>query len=192
MKGTLNKLSDWVKTYEDVVSDDFCNLCILLTENNKDIVDTVDLDWRKCQSYPDFDYSSLFDEYKDKMVELLDNYKGDINNVDLNHIKCIEAPSLVNYRVNDYFNTHSDNWDMNSSTRQLTVILFLNDVEEGGKIVFDGFDMEIKPKRGSVVIFPSYILYNNKITSPVSNDAYSLTSWFHFGGDNHTYRVHYI
>ena len=192
MEGTLDKLSDWVKIYEDVVSDDFCNSCVLLTEKNKDILDTVDLDWRKCQIYSNFDYSSLFDEYKDKMVELLDNYKGEIDNVDLNHIKCIEAPCLVNYRVNDYFNTHSDNWDMNSSTRQLTVILFLNDVEEGGKIVFNGFDMKINPKRGSVVIFPSYILYNNKITSPVSNDAYSLISWFHFGGDSHTYRVHYI
>ena len=40
--------------------------------------------------------------------------------------------------------------------------LFLNDVEEGGELEFLNYPLRIKPKKGSIVLFPSRIQHTTE------------------------------
>ena len=78
-----------------------------------------------------------------------------------------------------YFNWHNDfSFYKDSGFRLLTLIWYLNNVEEGGQTEFiDG--TIIKPKRGSVLIFPTswYLAHRGKM--PLSNKKYIVTGWLH-------------
>jgi hypothetical protein len=61
------------------------------------------------------------------------------------------------------------------SSRMLTFLWYLNDVEEGGETLF--FHGKIKPKAGTLIIFPSTWNYNHKGCVPTSGVKYIITGW---------------
>lgn len=56
----------------------------------------------------------------------------------------------------------------------LCFIIFLNDVIDGGEIEFFG-SFKIKPRQGSVIIFPYEWFITNSDKIPISNDKYIIT-----------------
>ncbi len=64
--------------------------------------------------------------------------------------------------------------------RQLAILLYLNDVEEGGETEFFYQGVKTRPKPGSVVIFPSGFTHTHKGHIPVSGDKYVITAWLLF------------
>ena len=78
---------------------------------------------------------------------------------------------------------HVEKQDLNTSSRYLVFILYLNDVEEGGETSFlfkkEGDDdfYKVKPKAGTLVIHPTGWPYVHKGCMPSSNDKYILTTW---------------
>lgn len=62
--------------------------------------------------------------------------------------------------------------------RILTFIFYLNDVNEGGETEF--FQLyRVRPKKGSLLIFPALSVYTHKGCIPISNDKYILTGWLY-------------
>lgn len=61
------------------------------------------------------------------------------------------------------------------SNRIITYLWYLNDVEEGGETLFSTF--KIKPKMGSLLLFPSTWTYIHGGEMPISNDKYIITGW---------------
>ena len=59
--------------------------------------------------------------------------------------------------------------------RTLTFIFYLNDVEEGGETTFPEF--KVKPKKGSLLLFPATWNYVHSANIPKSNDKYIITGW---------------
>ena len=59
--------------------------------------------------------------------------------------------------------------------RIITFLWYLNDVEEGGETYF--FHTKIKPKKGTLLLFPACWNYNHKGETPISNDKYIITGW---------------
>ena len=74
------------------------------------------------------------------------------------------------------YNWHHD-FVINSdvSARQLTFLWYINNVEEGGETLF--FHGKIKPKAGTLIIFPATWNYNHKGCVPTSGDKYIITGW---------------
>lgn len=113
----------------------------------------------------------------------------------LSFVKKIESPNIMRYNINDeergdnFFNEHSDNWSMETASRQISLILYLNDVEEGGSTTFTKLDKSVKPKKGSILMFPSFYLYHHKGEAPISNNKYIIVVWLHFDGVGHKFRV---
>ena len=70
-----------------------------------------------------------------------------------------------------------DDYAVNSaqSSRMLTFLWYLNDVEEGGETLF--FHGKLKPKAGTVIIFPATWTYNHKECIPIGCDKYVVTGW---------------
>lgn len=61
--------------------------------------------------------------------------------------------------------------------RVLTWILYLNDVDEGGETEFLYYPGRIKPKAGSLVLFPAYFTHVHRGNPPISNTKYVITGW---------------
>jgi hypothetical protein len=59
--------------------------------------------------------------------------------------------------------------------RIITYLWYLNDVNEGGETYF--FNGKVKPKKGSLVLFPATWNYNHKGETPISDDKYIITGW---------------
>jgi prolyl 4-hydroxylase len=70
----------------------------------------------------------------------------------------LEKLQLVYYPVGGYFRPHHDATKNSTivtdvSSREYTLLIYLNDVEEGGETVFPILNLEIKPKKGKGILF---------------------------------------
>jgi len=90
-------------------------------------------------------------------------------------IKTAESYGLLRYRANEKYNLHYDGGT--ESSRAVSVLIYLNDDYEGGELEFPNFDIKIKPKAGTLVLFPSNYAYAH-IAHPVkSGTKYVIATW---------------
>ena len=186
-------MESYIKIYENVIPDDFCKKCIDLIDNTTNL-QVQDFNWRKCQIYPNFDQHYYYPEFKQFIKKVLDMYKSEVKNGNLNFITHIEAPNIIRYRPNEdnHFHTHADNWNESTATRQLSIIVYLNDVEEGGGTFFPEYNLRVQPKKGSVVVFPSFYTYLHTGERPISNNKYIIVSWLHYSAEKYFYRTNVL
>jgi len=76
-------------------------------------------------------------------------------------------------------------WHCESDTRSncnkiLVWSLYLNDIEEGGETEFIYQHMRIKPKQGTLVIWPAAFTHTHRGNPPLSNSKYIVTGWIEF------------
>jgi hypothetical protein len=76
-------------------------------------------------------------------------------------------------------------WHYESSGREicqrlLTWMLYLNDVEEGGETEFLYQSMRVKPKQGTLLIWPAAFTHTHRGNPPLSNEKYVVTGWTEF------------
>ena len=190
------QISDYIKIYDDMDHTDFYNRCIELFEDNISGLSNCNEDWRRCQIYTKLDsQGQMFEELKEIIRKVIDRYRKEIANNNISFLKCIEAPNIIRYISDDpdgknLFHSHSDNWSMETASRQLSIIIYLNDVEEGGATTFTDLNISVQPKKGRILVFPSFYTYPHQGEPPVSGRKYILVSWIHYGGKGHSYRVH--
>ena len=60
------------------------------------------------------------------------------------------------------------------------VLLFLNDVDEGGELEFLYQSKRIKPKAGTMVISPAFFTHTHRGNPPLSGEKYILNGWCEF------------
>jgi len=78
---------------------------------------------------------------------------------------------------------HFENSAKEQSDRLLTWILYLNDIEEGGETEFLYQHMRVKPKAGTLVMWPAGFTHTHRGNPPLSGTKYVLTSWMEFTGN---------
>ena len=77
------------------------------------------------------------------------------------------------------FRVHTDVGNYESARRFLTVLFYLNDIEEGGDAYFEALDVSSKPTKGAVLIFPSTWQFpHSGIYSSVNK--YICTTFVHY------------
>jgi len=88
-----------------------------------------------------------------------------------------EGYTLLKYEEGGYYDIHMDH-DPRTTHRTLSGLIYLNDNYSGGEIFFPRQDITIKPKLGSVVLFPSN--YTHLHTScPISiGTKYAIVTWW--------------
>ena len=90
-----------------------------------------------------------------------------------------EGYQILKYGDGAEYRGHADHAADNS--RAFSLVAFLNDVESGGELNFPLFNVSVKPKAGSVVLFPSnfpYFHYANPVGEGSQEVKYSMVSWF--------------
>lgn len=100
------------------------------------------------------------------------------NNFELD-LEADEGYRVLKYNGGAEYKAHHDHFRTNE--RSLSLVAFLNDDYTGGNLTFPRFKVSIKPKAGTVIMFPSNFPYTH-IAEPVGvNDnsiKYSLVTWF--------------
>ena len=83
-----------------------------------------------------------------------------------------------NSRSDDRYDTHVDVASPESSSRYLALLYYLNDDFTGGETQFyDG--AIIKPKRGTVLVFPPYWMYPHAGLRVLSGTKYIMSTYLH-------------
>lgn len=188
-------MNSFIKVYEHGIPDELCDKLIATMDTNKKLASKTDQPWRRCLmlAYPNKSIEgsdALFGRLKGAIKSLFHKYKDSIGESGgrgtLNFCSRLERPNIILYKPSEdkqeMFHNHSDNWSQDSATRQVSVIIYLNDVEDGGCTVFPHYDMSVKPKKGLVLLFPSFFMYTHRAEPPKSGPKYVVVTWLHFGG----------
>ena len=61
--------------------------------------------------------------------------------------------------------------------RVLPFMVYLNDVDEGGETEWHHQGLRLKPRRGTLVMWPAYFTHTHRGLVPKSSDKYIVTSW---------------
>lgn len=81
-------------------------------------------------------------------------------------------PWLIRYPQGvGFMRRHVDSY-ATSVVRELTTLLYLNTVEEGGETVFPSQGIAVKPVQGRVVVFPSFWMFPHSSETPLTGDKY--------------------
>ncbi len=76
-----------------------------------------------------------------------------------------------------YFRWHADSLGRNARNRVAAMVLYLNDVEQGGETEFFHQSLKIAPKAGNLLLFPAGWNYMHCGHTPESNDKYIISSF---------------
>jgi hypothetical protein len=94
---------------------------------------------------------------------------------------CIRDYSIRVYEKNTgYFKQHVDQSAGGTVKRLFAIIMYLNDVHEGGETEFPHYDIKVKPEKGKVLIFPCSYLFPHQGNMPLSNDKYIATAFINY------------
>lgn len=67
-----------------------------------------------------------------------------------------------------------------NSPRFLTLMVYLNDVKEGGHTEFKYQKAKVKPKAGKMIVWPGGFTHTHKGHAPVNDNKYIITTWLEF------------
>jgi len=185
-------LKSWILVKDNWLSAEECGAFVTLLNTSQN--EKIDLEHRKCVKCDRIEHTpGLLNLLKEKVSQECADYQVLTQNKSLYFVKMLELPLIYKYLAQDttlnYFSPHSDCWSMDSASRQLSIIIYLNDVEEGGETVFPALDLKVKPKKGRILMFPSSLQYIHEGLPPISDDKYIIVCWCHFQGQGHKYNV---
>jgi len=110
-----------------------------------------------------------------KTSELL-NVENLVSSYFLDYQRIHDISALLRYRVGDILGKHRDNSEPEDYNNIFGLIIYLNDNYDGGQIYYPDLGLEIKPKKGSMVVHDAGILHGVR---PVTGTRvrYVLTSF---------------
>jgi len=83
-----------------------------------------------------------------------------------------------------YFKDHIDSCDLSSASRYLGMLYYPATVDEGGETAFTWHleGVECKPKKGRLLIFPTWFGFPHEAKVPISNSKYLIKTFLHYPG----------
>jgi PKHD-type hydroxylase len=91
----------------------------------------------------------------------------------------LQGTRVNEYRENEFIDWHVDIGGQETSTRKISIVVFLSDAKEyeGGQIKWNPAPAGFPQEQGTVVVFPSYIIHT---VEPITKGKrFSLVTWLH-------------
>lgn len=179
-------ITDFIQYHNDVLPYDYCDFFIKFFEDNKKVAERFDNDG--APNFTKLDFTGISNEkmYQDinRSVAHIFNrharqYARSTGMIDFFPKDYVfELIRVKKYDNNDHdeFQDHVDIGDKQSSARFLNLFCYLNDVDEGGETDFPYFNMSIKPKKGSLLMFPPNWFFPHAGRKPISGPKYILST----------------
>jgi prolyl 4-hydroxylase len=173
-------LSNYVRVYSDVLSQEYCNELI-------DFFDSGTPIFRDSELRPKF-YELGFENHmmEPLLQKLRPSFEAYIEttNSDLWFPQnfCWEFARVKMYRkgTDDQFAPHVDVGDRESSKRCLAFLIYLNDVAEGGETCFVTMGKKVVPKLGTMIMFPPLWTFPHQGKPTISNNKYILSTYINY------------
>lgn len=172
-------LSDLVKVYDNVLSKELCQEFINFFEiqkENSDLHDTEGYKFNQLdflsigrQDVCQFFAKEVLKPYSQKYFEETGFQKW-VPNPKFESVRIKKYEKVSEYR----FDEHVDVINEESCRRYLVGILYLND--NNGFTTFDNLDLQVKPKTGTLVVFPPLWMFPHSGLSPTDNEKYIMMS----------------
>lgn len=111
---------------------------------------------------------SIYSRINDSINKVSKDYALMHNNLDIGFLTPL---SISKYFVGKMMGPHVDSHD-DDPFKTISVVLYLNDKYEGGEINFPEQNIQVKPKAGSIVVFPSKKPYFHESKQIISGTKY--------------------
>jgi hypothetical protein len=166
---------------DEGLCDDLIQLCDERLAHTDAGVTNYQENYRTCDTV-DMPPSSLRDRVQHVLKAALMRYAADTQDLGyMKNLATIEVPRVLRYEPSEgHFSEHADTWNYESALRQLSAVIYLNDVEEGGETVFPRWKCTVRPKKGTIALFPPFFTHSHYAAPPQSSRKYALVTWFTF------------
>ena len=165
-----------IGTYENAFSDEWCNKIINYFKLNPKFFSP-----RTSFHISDI-HGEIWDEnYQNEFKTIFDScynlytqkYSNQPNSLELTGWKFQKTLPTEGFHT-----FHCENlWELRNIKRVCAWTLYLNDVEEGGETEFLYQLKRIKPKKGTLCIFPAGYTHVHRGNTPLSGEKYIMTGW---------------
>jgi prolyl 4-hydroxylase len=140
---------------DNILSNEECDRLIKCTKYKTLIDSTIFNNYNIVVDNTRKSKTTWFESNENAIVSKCSNIAKTLTNKNDNNLENLQ---LVYYPVGGYFQPHHDatkNTDVDTivTSREYTLLIYLNDVEEGGETVFPYLNLEIKPRKGKGILF---------------------------------------
>ncbi|MEH6990799.1 2OG-Fe(II) oxygenase [Cytobacillus firmus] len=166
----------------NVLSDEECDQLIQQSKDRMQrskVANSLEVDELRTSS------STFFEEGENELVARIEKRVSQIMNIPVEHG---EGLQILNYKIGQEYKAHFDFFSSASKAasnpRISTLVMYLNDVEQGGETYFPKLNLSVSPQKGMAVYFEYF--YNdqnlNDLTlhggAPVViGDKWAATQW---------------
>jgi prolyl 4-hydroxylase len=166
----------------NVLSDEECDQLIQQSKDRMQrskVANSLEVDELRTSS------STFFEEGENELVARIEKRVSQIMNIPVEHG---EGLQILNYKIGQEYKAHFDFFSSTSraasNPRISTLVMYLNDVEQGGETYFPKLNFSVSPQKGMAVYFEYF--YNdqnlNDLTlhggAPVViGDKWAATQW---------------
>lgn len=181
----MASLNNLIRVYDNALSSETCHSLIDIFESNKDKQEKIDTNQKP--SFTQFNLTENSNEFKPihnhvikNTFEYTEKYYDFVCKEVFPESHAFEQFRIKKYLPDghDMFDTHVDVRDYSSARRFLTLMWYLNDVDEGGETEFES--LQIKPKQGKLVVFPPLWMFPHRGNPPISSAKYLLHTYLHY------------
>jgi hypothetical protein len=191
----MDRLIDYVGIYKNCLDPNLCDDLIDITNSEKYLItdqganDTgIDESVRMGKEVllTHSDHTQIRDNLVTATISILEKYQVQTKRASQYIKENFDTYKLENFRIRKYssgsgfFKIHSDITDYKSASRLLVVLLYLNDVTEGGETEFPTLGIKIKPAKGLGIVFPPTFLFPHQANIPISNSKYTAQTYLHY------------
>jgi hypothetical protein len=196
--GRLMTSDPYIKVYDKIVPPSYCNQLITLFRSNPLVHSGVAQGEGVPQGHKICDELHIREVYRDeKRADVLNQWKrvdeqlfGFVNPLLIAYIdefKVLQGQPIRDegFRFKRYpkgegtFGMHVD-MTPETPTRVMAVIVYLNDVTEGGETEFPWQGMKVSPRVGRVCIAPTFWTYPHQSCIPISEDKFIVNNFAMF------------
>ena len=181
-----------VYVVEDFISDDECEAFINATKNQLQRATVIGLDKERHLQ----DRTNSFAWLAHDADDLIHEASKRLSILTHTPIRNAEMFQVVHYKGGEEYRPHFDSFDSATELgkkywepggqRMITVLIYLNNVEDGGETYFPELNISIEPKKGNVLVFHNTITETTNIHPkslhagmPVkSGEKWAANLWF--------------
>tara|TARA_B100000674_G_scaffold92900_1_gene65476 strand:- start:59 stop:706 length:648 start_codon:yes stop_codon:yes gene_type:complete len=191
----LSTCDDLIQIYEKLwveKEEQLKNLSLCYTESGQKTCGACDCQRLDIMQHHEF--NEPFEVVMKGIQVVISQYKKDTN---IHPCQWPEKHGFEHLRIKRYYcdedqqhDFHADVTDMESAKRFLSIICYLNDDFDGGETYFPHFNLQVTPKKGTILLFPCTWSYLHKGNPSTNGHAkYILGSFLNYVGHRKFNRV---
>jgi predicted 2-oxoglutarate/Fe(II)-dependent dioxygenase YbiX len=183
-----SKLEDFIRVYDNILSEEQCNTILKEYEKSDEWIDTVlgngliDKSIRNCSRIP-ISMENVIDKNFDSRKYIDNILFAAINDIvtkskDIFSTCNMEIDTgyeILRYNPGEYYIQHTDSYS--KEPRSLACSIQLNDNYDGGEFAFFDREIMIRSKLGSAIVFPSNFMFPHEIMPVIRGTRYSIITW---------------